>query len=60
MGTGESYPAVVRTLTFRHKADQTLELWMLPPDTWSEHDAEQLLAAIYAAPKPHALSALPN
>ena len=43
------------TLTFRDNPDQTLELSLVPPDTWTEHDAEQLLAAIYAELKPHAL-----
>ena len=46
---------IVLTLTFRDRPDQTLELSLPPPDTWTEDEPEQLLAAIYAALKPHAL-----
>ena len=42
-------------LTLRDNPDQTLELSLPPPDTWTEQEPEQLLAAIYEALKPHAL-----
>ena len=43
------------TLSFRDSPDQTLEPSLPPPDTLTDQDAEQLLAAIYAALTPHAL-----
>ena len=46
---------IALTLTFRDSPDQRVELSVPQPDTWTSRNLSSLLAAIYAALKPHTL-----